>query len=107
FGTDEGDDTTTFNGTIPQTLMMFNGEMIRAATSVNSGGFLDRVTKDQKLSNADKINYLYYAALSRKPTTSEVQLANQLLMARKGNPAEALQDVVWVLLKSGEFIFVK
>ena len=25
FGTDDGGETTTFNGTIPQTLMMFNG----------------------------------------------------------------------------------
>jgi hypothetical protein len=106
FGTDEGDDTTTFNGTIPQTLMMFNGEMIRAATSIDSGGFLDRVAKDANLSNAEKINYLYMAALSRKPTAGEVQIANQLLMARKGNPAAALQDVFWVLLNSAEFIFI-
>ena len=26
FGTDEGDETTTFNGTIPQALMMMNGD---------------------------------------------------------------------------------
>ena len=26
FGTDDGGETTTFNGTIPQTLMMFNGD---------------------------------------------------------------------------------
>lgn len=105
FGTDEGDDSTTFNGTIPQTLMMFNGEMIKAATSVDSGSFLDRVAKDQNLSNAAKINHLYMAALSRKPTASEVEVANRLLMARKGNTVEALQDVFWVLLNSAEFIF--
>lgn len=106
FGTDEGDDTTTFNGTIPQTLMMFNGEMIKAATSVDSGSFLDRVAKDQNLSNAAKINHLYMATLSRKPTASEVDVANKLLVARKGNPVAALQDVFWVLLNSGEFIFI-
>jgi hypothetical protein len=106
FGTDEGDDTTTFNGTITQMLMMFNGEMIKAATSTDSGNFLDRLAKNQKLSNAEKINYLYMSALSRKPTASEITVANQLLMARKGNPAAALQDVFWVLLNSAEFIFV-
>ena len=31
-GTDEGDESTTFNGTIPQVLMMFNGDMVRKAT---------------------------------------------------------------------------
>ena len=29
FANDEGDDATTFNGTIPQALMMMNGEMIK------------------------------------------------------------------------------
>ena len=28
FGTDEGDETTSFNGTIPQVLMMFNGGLV-------------------------------------------------------------------------------
>jgi hypothetical protein len=104
FGTDEGDDTTTFNGTIPQTLMMFNGDLIRRATATEAGGFLDTIAKDIKLTNAAKINRLYMAALARKPTRSEIELANQLLMARKGNPTEALQDVFWVVLNTGEFI---
>lgn len=30
FGTDEGDDSTTFNGSIPQVLMMFNGDLIKS-----------------------------------------------------------------------------
>ncbi len=39
FGTDDGDDTTTFNGTIPQTLMMFNSDLIRKATSTSRAAF--------------------------------------------------------------------
>ena len=31
FGTDENDEATTFNGTIPQTLMMMNGDLIKKA----------------------------------------------------------------------------
>jgi hypothetical protein len=104
FGTDDGDDSTTFNGTIPQTLMMFNGDMIRRATNSEEGGFLDRLAKDDKLTNAAKINHLFLTTLARKPTKSEIDLANQLLVARKGNPAVALQDVFWVTLNSGEFI---
>ncbi len=104
FGTDDGDDTTTFNGTIPQTLMMFNGDMIRRATNSEEGGFLDRIAKDDKLNNAAKINHLFLATLARKPSKSEIDLANQLLVARKGNSAVALQDVFWVALNSGEFI---
>ena len=46
FGTDENDETTTFNGTIPQTLMMMNGDLINKAISTDKGGFLDRSRGD-------------------------------------------------------------
>lgn len=103
FGTDEGDESTTFNGSIPQVLMMFNGELIKTATSTGKGGFLDRVASSG-MSNARKIDRLYAAALSRKPTKKEITLANQLLAARKGDAVGALQDVWWAVLNANEFI---
>ncbi len=104
FGTDDGGDTTTFNGTIPQTLMMFNSDLIRKATSTSPGDFLDQMANDHSMSNADRINRLFLATLARKPTHEEIQSANKLLEARKGDPVDALQDVFWVVLNSGEFI---
>ncbi|MFM7249053.1 MAG: DUF1549 domain-containing protein [Planctomycetaceae bacterium] len=103
FGTDEGDEATTFNGSIPQVLMMFNGELMKTATSTGKGGFLDRIASSG-LSNPQKIDALYGAALARKPTKKEVGLANQLLVARKGDAVGALQDVWWAVLNSNEFI---
>lgn len=103
FGTDEGDDSTTFNGSIPQVLMMFNGELIKQATSVGEGGFLDKVASSG-MSPAQKIDTLYRAALSRDPSSKERQMATALLGARKGNVAGALQDVWWAVLNSNEFI---
>jgi hypothetical protein len=105
FGTDEGDEATTFNGTIPQVLMLMNGELINKATSGEKGSFLDRVANNGKLNNSDKINYLYMAALARKPSKGETGWANQLLLARKGDVVAALQDIWWVLLNTNEFIF--
>ena len=43
FGTDENDDFTTFNGTIPQALVMMNGALTNSAISGENGGFLQRV----------------------------------------------------------------
>jgi hypothetical protein len=103
FGTDEGDDATTFNGSIPQVLMMFNGELIKEATSVGKGGFLDKVAASG-VSPAQKIDSLYLSALSRTPTAKERQVATALLGARKGDVAGALQDVWWAVLNSNEFI---
>ena len=103
FGTDEGDDTTTFNGSIPQVLMLFNGDLIKAATSLKQGGFLMNVALADR-PNRDKVNALYLAALARRPSPSEIRLANRLLLARQGQAGEALQDIWWALLNSNEFI---
>lgn len=103
FGTDEGDEATTFNGTIPQALMMFNGDLVKKAISAEKGSFLYQVATSN-LKSADKIEYLFEAALARRPTNEEINIANQLLYARKGDTAAALQDIFWAVLNSNEFI---
>ena len=103
FGTDEGDDATTFNGSIAQVLMMFNGELVKVATGTGKGGFLDRVAASGG-KNAAKIDALYLAALARKPSAKEVAAANKLMQERKGDAIGALQDVWWAVLNSNEFI---
>jgi len=103
FGTDEGDETTTFNGTIPQTLMMMNGDLIATATKAEPGSFLHKVANTNK-KPAAKIDHLYMAALARKPSANELKMANELLAARGGDTVAALQDVWWALLNSNEFI---
>jgi len=103
FGTDENDETSTFNGTIPQILMMFNGELIRQATNTEGGGFLHRVSTDPKLNGTQKVNLLFRSALARDATREERKWANQALSGRT-SVVEALQDVWWVLLNTNEFI---
>jgi hypothetical protein len=102
-GTDENDETTTFNGTIPQTLMMMNGPMVRRATNCEPGTFLDAVVTSDA-SQREKLTLLYTAALGRPPSRSEIDQARLLWAARQGDAAEAYQDVWWVLLNSGEFL---
>jgi hypothetical protein len=103
FGNDDGGETTTFNGTIPQALMMFNGDLIKSATSTAEGSFLWTIA-GSKMNNGQKIRYLFQAALARNPTQSEIQVANRLLIARKGDTKAALQDIWWAVLNSNEFI---
>ncbi|MFP6671363.1 MAG: DUF1549 domain-containing protein [Pirellulaceae bacterium] len=103
FGNDDGGEATTFNGTIPQALMMFNGDLVKKATSTAEGGFLHTIA-NSGLKNSQKINYLFQAALSRNPTKLEVTVANKLLIARKGDTVAALQDLWWAVLNSNEFI---
>ncbi|MEL6111075.1 MAG: DUF1549 domain-containing protein, partial [Planctomycetota bacterium] len=67
FGTDEGDEATTFDGSIPQALMLFNGELTRQATSLDAGSFLNRLSQSGK-SPRERLTNLYMAGLSRRPT---------------------------------------
>ena len=104
FGTDEGDETTTFNGSIPQSLMLFNGDLIREAISTEAGSWLHGMVRN-KGSVADKIQYLYIAGLGRRARPEEVNVAQQLLVARKSDVGGMLQDMWWAILNSNEFIF--
>ena len=104
FGTDDNEETTTFNGTIPQTLMMMNGDLINQATNTEKGSFLQRVALDPKMNNAAKINHLYLTALLANQPRRKSTLANELMLLRRGDPVAALQDVWWAVLNSNEFI---
>ena len=98
FGNDEGDEATTFNGTIPQVLMLMNGDLTNTALTSN---FMKQLAA-QGGSLKDKVDYLYLATLSRRPTSMEAQLA---MAARGTDQGAILQDVFWALLNSNEFIF--
>lgn len=122
FGNDENGEATSFNGSIPQSLAMMNSELVRRATELGwteskkksaakgdyadkrPAGFLSSVAADASLSNEDRVNRLYLAALARRPDRNELAVCNKLLAARKGDAAEALRDVWWALLNSNEFI---
>ena len=104
FGTDENDEATTFNGTIPQALMMMNGDLVQNATSGEKGSFLQEVLAERG-SDVTKINRLYLATLSRLPTANERKLASNMIKGNR-NKLAAYQDLLWALLNSNEFIFV-
>ena len=106
FGTDENDEATTFNGSIPQALMLMNGDLIRKATGTENGSLLAKVAGDTSMTNLNKIRHLYLAAVARPPTRQELMICNKLLTARRGNVAAALQDIWWALLNSNEFILI-
>ena len=102
FGTDENDEASSFNGTVPQALVMMNGELVRNALSGANGSFLRRVlegtvSKPDEAADKNKsprtatsasktkptgikppktipqkIEVLYLTALARKPSSTEL-----------------------------------
>ena len=106
FDNDENDEATTFNGTIPQAMMLMNSELSEKAVSAEQGSFLHQVLTGSD-SEGKKLQQLYLAAFSRHPTRSEISRARRLFRAygRTGQVA-AFQDLFWALLNSNEFIMV-
>ena len=106
FGTDDQAEANLFNGSIPQELMMLNGDLVQRACSIGSGSFLDQIATDRQQTNREKINTLYQAALARQPTSQEIGVCNQLLASRRGDVVLTLQDIWWAVLNSNEFILI-
>lgn len=104
FGTDEGDESIDFSGTIAQVLMMFNGDMVRAATRADGGGVLQQIIQDPKADIRVKIERMFDATLAREPSRKEATAFLQLVQT-SGSPVEGLEDIWWALLNSNEFIF--
>lgn len=103
YETEENDEYTTFNGSITQALMMFNGELMREAMRVDQSTLLRSIMQSEEKPTA-KITQLFLAALARRPTNTELQMAHQLWLDRQHDGAAALQDLWWALLNSNEFI---
>ena len=65
---------------------------------------------------AEKIQYLFEAAVGRRPIQPEMNIANALLLGRQADgkrekkaqshdaTTAALQDIFWAVLNSNEFI---
>ncbi|QDT16233.1 DUF1549 and DUF1553 domain-containing protein [Alienimonas californiensis] len=105
FGTDDLTESTTFNGSIPQALMMMNGELTSKAISAEPGSYLNRVLGSTNKPE-EAVDRLFLAALGRQPTSKEKTAAAQLIRGSE-KPIYGYQDLFWALLNSNEFVFVK
>ena len=107
FANDEGEEGSSFQGTIPQALMMMNGDLMERAVGGKSGSFLaDLLEKAQlqgKGSEAFVVNQLYLAALSRSPTRNELSAARRYLTSYPDTIC-VMEDMFWALLNSNEFV---
>lgn len=103
FKTDDCTECTLWDGSIPQTLLLMNGELTDQATQVGKNQFLRQVEQSD-LPPPKKVHRLFLAALARKPSPEEMRAANKLIASRNGQVAPALEDLWWALLNSSEFI---
>ena len=108
FANDEGEESLSFQGTIPQALMMMNGELMEKAVGGRSGSFLADLLERGRFQargpiEAFVVNNLYLAALSRYPTSRELGTARGFL-ANNPDTIGVMEDMFWALLNSNEFV---
>jgi hypothetical protein len=109
FANDEAEESTSFQGTIPQALMMMNGELMHEALSGKPGSFLADVCEYASHTSRSPDTYMvdtiYLAALSRHPSAKELGQAREYLH-NFPDSLQVLQDLFWALLNSNEFILI-
>jgi hypothetical protein len=88
---------------ILQALTLMNGRVMTAATNVRTSETLLAVIEAPFLDGPGKIEALYLATLSRKPSAKELARLTRHV-EKADQPGEALADVFWALLNSAEFV---
>jgi hypothetical protein len=92
-------------GTIPQALLLMNSALVKSATSAKGktvlAGLLAKGKFDEEIVAA-----LYERVLARKPTAKEKTICLRYVQ-NVGNRTEALEDVLWGLVNSTEFLHKK
>jgi hypothetical protein len=87
---------------LTQALQLFNGPLVHAKLQHGENRFR-RLAAEGK-SNEEIITRLYLAALCRRPTEQELEVA-AAHVAGKEDRLKALEDVCWAILNTNEFLF--
>ncbi len=93
-------ENANWGASVPQALNLLNGPTAEMLRNVNSvfGQELEKAKTAE-----DKINTIYMAMLTRKPTESEMK---SLLTEVESNGEQGYDNIVWALLNTQQFIFV-
>jgi hypothetical protein len=106
FANDEAEESSMFQGTIPQALMMMNGELMEKATGGKPGSFIGKL-KDKAMTMRSPpkymVDHMYLAALNRLPSSKEMKYA-AAFVNKNPDTLYVLEDLFWALLNSNEFV---
>jgi len=89
--------------TLAQSLHLLNSKEIQAKLTSDTGRAASMSVSSEPL--ADQITEFYLTALSRRPDDSELKTALSYIAARPSSRREALEDFLWAIVNSKEFLF--
>lgn len=102
FGFDPSTPQEDILGTIPQALFMMNAPQVDRRIQSFGIGTLGAISRQNPRSE-DAIREVYLLALSRQPTPQEMEV-NLGYIREVGSRSEALEDILWSLMNSTEFV---
>jgi uncharacterized protein DUF1549/uncharacterized protein DUF1553 len=102
FGDDEMAEANRFDGSVPQSLLLMNGELTNGGTRADPGGVLAEVLATRRDPGA-RLDDLFLAAYTRRPTDKERAPLVEYLRSQHDGRA-AYEDVFFALLTSTEAI---
>lgn len=100
----EMEEIEAFNGTVPQALMMINGDLVTESTNYKKRNSFIYYVLQKWRETPERVEHIYLTVLSRKPTAKEHTFFKRYL--DRSNYREkrlAYEDLYWVLLNSAEF----
>ena len=100
----EMEEIEAFNGTIPQALLMINGDMVNDSASHEEYGSFVNYVLGKWREPMERMEYIYLNVLSRLPTAKEKTYFRRYLERNLYSDKDfAYEDLYWVLLNSAEF----
>lgn len=89
--------------TLAQSLHLLNSKEMQAKLVSDAGRAASMNASSQPA--AELINELYMAALSRPATPAELETTQKYIADRADKKRQALEDIVWAIVNSKEFLF--
>ncbi len=122
FDVDEEIEAPSYEGTLTQALTLLNGKLVATASSGLPGTMLQTLIQNASLGDPQRIEAMYLATYARKPRAEELERWTKYVASAPANPpappqggkkpgrqvpprVAALEDVMWTLLNSSEFLF--
>jgi hypothetical protein len=98
-----------FRGGVPQMLMLMNGAVTAEAVDLEASRSLRAVVDAPFLDDAEKLDALFLATLTRYPTQDERRQLEQHVAdaAAAGNKPAAYAEILWALVNGPEFVLLR
>jgi hypothetical protein len=90
---------------VTQAMHLVNGETINTLVTF-SGNIIDRLLGRSNLSDENRVEEIYLAALTRRPTAEELAEVKPKLAGDEVSRKQVFQDLLWAILNTKEFAYI-